>query len=250
MRSYETYYSFSEALPRTTELSPGEVHVVRLNVEELRPFLRELYGILTPEERDRASLYRYPRDGDQFILVRGGLRLMLSRYLGLHPQEIRLAYNSKGKPSLAAGQTESPVEFNVSFSGSIAVYAFSRSITIGIDVEQRDADLDFHRVTDRFLEKTDSVFLESLPEGVRRDSFFALWTLKEAAAKAHGDGIFFRAPVKPVTLQTWTAFTLFPGAGYSATLVMASSGDRVSFWNWSNEAVGLFHGPDEGVSHA
>ncbi len=244
MRSYETFYSFSDSLPRSADLGLGEVHVVRLNVEDLRPFLRELYGILTTEERDRASLYRYPRDGDQFILVRGGLRLLLSRYLGIHPQEIRLDYHAQGKPSVSVGQAPFPLEFNVSFSGSLAVYAFSREIRIGIDVEQRDEQLDFVRVKNRFLERTDSVFLESLPESVRRDSFFALWTLKEAAAKAAGDGIFLRATQKSLSLDRWTAFTLFPGAGYSATLVMAAPGDRVSFWNWSNESVGLFHGPE------
>ncbi len=244
MRSYETFYSFSDSLPRSAELGQGEVHVVRLNVEDLRPFLRELYGILTPEERDRASLYRYPRDGDQFILVRGGLRLMLSRYLGIHPQEIGLDYHAKGKPSVSPGNGTATIEFNVSFSGSIAVYAFARGIRLGIDVEQRDPELDFVRVKDRFLENADSQFLDSLPELVRRDSFFALWTLKEAAAKADGEGIFLRATQKKLSLDGWTAFTLFPGAGYSATLVMASPGDRVSFWNWSNESMGLSHGPD------
>lgn len=243
MRSFETFYSFSEPLPHRLELGTGEVHVVRLNIEELRPFLRELYGILSGDERNRASLYRYPKDGDGFILVRGALRLMLARYLECHPQEIRFNYNSQGKPSLAAPHEKTSLEFNISFSGAIAIFGFSQGIALGIDVEQRDSKLDFKSVKERFLEQHDSHFLEGLPETLRRDGFFALWTLREAAAKAEGEGIFLKATTRPLTMDRWTAFSLFPGAGYSATLVMEQPGERVTFWSWSNEAVGLSHGP-------
>ena len=226
MRSFETFYSFSEPLPHRLALGAGEVQVVRLNIEELRPFLRELYGILSPDELSRASLYRYPKDGDGFILVRGALRLMLSRYLDCNPQEVRFAYNSQGKPRLAGGLAASGLEFNISFSGAIAIFGFSQGIALGIDVEQRDSKLDFISVKDRFLEQRDSHFLEELPEGIRRDGFFALWTLREAAAKAEGEGIFMKATTRPLSMDKWTAFSLFPGAGYSATLVMEAGRSR------------------------
>ncbi len=222
--------------------------MVRLNIEELRPFLRELHGILTPEELKRATLFRYPKDGDGFILVRGALRLILGRYAGVHPQEIEFDHNSQGKPRLVKSQNDMGLEFNVSFSGSIAIYAFAKGISLGIDVEQRDSKLDFKSVKDRFLDKIDFNFLEGLPELLKRDGFFALWTLREAAAKAEGEGIFFKAVNRPLPLDHWTAVSFFPGAGYSATLVMeqkAEGGSRhVTFWSWSNTAVGLSHGPD------
>ena len=243
MKSSENYYSFQNPFPRVCPLGEGEIHVVRLDVEELRPFLRELFGLLSFDELARASRYRYPKDGDQFILVRGALRLMLGRYLALHPQELAFEYNPQGKPKVGELQNQRGVRFNISFSGNIAVYAFSHDIVVGVDVEQVDATLDFHRVKDRFLNKRDSEFLDSLPETIRQDSFFALWTLHEAKAKAEGEGIFLRAFQTPFSWEQWTACSLFPGVGYSATLVMEKPGNRLLFWNWSNEAIGLFHGP-------
>ncbi len=51
------------------------------------------------------------------------LRRILSGYLGCPPDEVRYSYGPQGKPSLI---DEGGLEFNMSHSGDLALYAVTR----------------------------------------------------------------------------------------------------------------------------
>src|ERR1019366_3620900 len=91
-----------------------------------------LQGVLTRDETERATRFRFDHLRRSFVLSRGTLRILLGRYLGIGPQDVEFSYGSKGKPSL---RTFSTFNFNVSHSGSVMAISFTVGCEIGIDVE-------------------------------------------------------------------------------------------------------------------
>ncbi len=79
--------------------------------------------------------------------------------------------------------------FGISHSHGIAAAALSdcKYGEIGFDIEVIDRDYDFLRVADRYF--TDSEKSELEASGNTPESFFAIWTAKEALAKADGRGL-------------------------------------------------------------
>src|SRR5258708_33382013 len=89
--------------------------------------------LLCQEERARTAKYRCPEHACAFNVARGTLRILLARYLNTAPSSLRFKYSPKGKPSLLPS---SGLEFNISHSGRLALFAFTYGCSVGIDVEQ------------------------------------------------------------------------------------------------------------------
>jgi Phosphopantetheinyl transferase len=89
-----------------------------------------------------------------------------------------------GKPYLNG----SPLQFNLSHSGGLALVAVSLT-EVGIDVEAARSTFDPVSLAARFLSAADAASLQALPEPERHDEFLRLWTRKEAALKAIGFGL-------------------------------------------------------------
>src|SRR5579859_8038000 len=124
-------------------LPPNEVHIWRVDLEASPAVLQRCASVLIPSERARAERYVFERDRRRWTVSRATLRLLLSRYLNAEPAEFELVLNEFGKPSLAAPYKETNIEFNLSHSAEIALYAFTRNRLVGVDVEYMRADLDF-----------------------------------------------------------------------------------------------------------
>lgn len=117
------------------------------------------------------------------------LRLLLGAYLGRPGKAIRFVRNGHGKPALDAGGAQSPLEFNLSHSGSWLAVAVSRDVPVGVDIENRrvlSRSLDLAR---RFLSEAEAAYLEALPEPRRSERFLELWTQREALVKAMGQSL-------------------------------------------------------------
>jgi 4'-phosphopantetheinyl transferase len=156
-------------------------------------------SVLGEEEVARAERFHFPHLRREFTFAHGVLRLLLARYLGEDAKHIRFAYGEKQKPKVASPATE--VDFNMSHSGSVAIYAFARRLELGIDIERI-------RSMDRLSEVAESVFcseeiadLDALSCEERLRAFFACWTRKEAYIKAMGDGLYLPLDSFRVTLQ-------------------------------------------------
>ena len=118
----------------------------------------------------------------------------------MSPGEIEFSYGPKGKPGLM--DPSLPVRFNVSNSGSLAVYAFTEACDIGIDVEQVRPVPEMEQIAARFFAADEASELMALPEPERPQGFFNCWTRKEAYIKAVGDGLSvpldsFRVTLRP-----------------------------------------------------
>ena len=164
-------------------LPPGEAHLYSEDPARVTG-LAGLEALLTPEERRRMLVYRFPRDRQRFLVARGLARTALARYLDLAPAAVRLTSSPHGKPML---DPPAGLHFNLSHTNGLAVCLIARC-EAGVDVEELrpvDGLLDIAR---SFFAPDEERDLLQLAGDARRDRFFAYWTLKEAYAKARGEG--------------------------------------------------------------
>ncbi|HEY9646598.1 MAG TPA: 4'-phosphopantetheinyl transferase, partial [Chroococcidiopsis sp.] len=120
------------------------VHVWMACLERSPADQTMLYGLLSADEQERAARFYFELDRQRFIASRGLLRQILGRYLDCDPQAIAFSYAERGKPLLMGDFGGDPsgdkapcaVQFNLSHSGAIALYAIGQDRRIGIDIEQ------------------------------------------------------------------------------------------------------------------
>ena len=125
----------------TTEIDPAtldwdDIHLCLLPLTQPPSVLDDLATTLTVDEHERASRFRFDRDRHRFIVARGLLRRLLSRYAGASPDALRFAYGTFGKPYLETGANQEKVAFSLSHSGDWALVGLTRGREIGVDLEQ------------------------------------------------------------------------------------------------------------------
>lgn len=146
---------------------------------------------LPPAERDRAAKLLSDKARRRWVASRWALRGVLARYTGREPAEVELRFGERGKPMLAGPDT--PLRFNLSHSGELALIAVATEREVGVDVQTI---------------------------GAKPAEFYAEWTRREAVAKCHGVGLWAPLPDAPVAVAPLDA-----GAGFAAAI--AVGGDEV-----------------------
>lgn len=139
----------------------------------------------TGAERQRASRFHRRLDGDRYLSAHGALRLLLADYLACDPLSLCFGTHENGKPFLEGAR----LEFNLSHSGALALIAVARTRQVGVDVEQLRPMTDLEGVAARVCTPGELATLAGLAEPHRERAFLAMWTCKEALAKATGEGI-------------------------------------------------------------
>jgi len=177
-------------LRRATEhplfkLSDGRVEVWCIDTAAPAHVIRGLESVLSADEKDRAARFRFERHRDAFIVARAGLRVLLARFLGRPAAAVTFVYGPNGKPSLP----DSTLEFNLSHTEGIALFAFSEACALGVDVECIHPIPNMMDIANRFFCRGEAQELAALPEVEREDAFFVCWTRKEAYLKATGSGL-------------------------------------------------------------
>jgi hypothetical protein len=112
-----------------------KVHIWHASLQQPLEVVQKLEAVLSEEERQRAERFRFKEHRHSFIVSRGILRDLLSRYTGIQPGHIRFKYNLAGKPFLANEEAVQDIYFNLSHAGKLVLYAFSWGRQVGIDVE-------------------------------------------------------------------------------------------------------------------
>lgn len=234
--------------PGSVSLSGAEIHIWRINLAQ--PVEREdkFLNMLAPDEHERANRFRFGKDRRHFIVARGFLRLVLSRYLKAKPQHLRFSYNDYGKPYLDGKHRTGGLRFNVSHSHGLALYALTYNREIGIDLEQIRADFASEEIARRFFSRFEFEALCALPPEDRLSAFFRCWTRKEAYIKATGRGLsqalgafdVTLAPGEPAALlrtdgdsrasACWFLSDLQVGHDYAAALALEGRASTMRFW--------------------
>ena len=217
-------------------LLDGEVHVWCLSLDRPPEETALLFSLLSSDEKARAERFTFQEHRDQYSVARGLLRTLLSGYLGEEPARVAFVYGPQGRPSLAEARWGRSMEFNLSHSGDLAVYAFSRGRQLGIDLERVRPIPDEDHFVDRFFSPSESSLVRSLSGERKLTAFFTIWTCKEAILKALGDGLarhlnqtevllsegrpvqLARVDGDPARAALWRLKTFAPVPGYRAAL--------------------------------
>jgi hypothetical protein len=85
--------------------------------------------LLSDDEHVRAKRFHFETDRQHFIVARGYLRMLISRYQETPPAEIKFTYGAHGRPQLVTSTAQAlPFNFNLAHSGGLALYAFTRVV--------------------------------------------------------------------------------------------------------------------------
>ena len=201
-----------------------------------------LLDLLSEDERARASGFKVEDARASFVVSRGVLRTILGDTLACAPESLRFDEGEHGKPFLTGAHAQSGVEFNVSHSGDVFLYAVSRGRVVGVDVERQKEGLDVEAIARRYFAPEEARrLLEQAPPEERVPNFYRCWTRKEAYLKARGTGlttkldafeVTFLPGVPPAMLRTeidgdnardWDVFDVPVPDGYVAALVARRS---------------------------
>lgn len=247
----ETLNHLWSPAPKDLMVADNEVHVWRAGLELSSSQVQRLRCILTDDELDRANRFSFEIDRQRFIAARGTLRSILSRYITIYPGHLRFYYNQYGKPFLAPEFNSTLLNFNLSHSGSMALYAITRNMEIGVDVEGVRSDFENEEIAERFFSVNEVAILRTIPTEKKLEAFYNCWTRKEAYIKAHGKGLSLPldsfdvsfAPWEPPALlitkdepperSLWTLLDLQPGPGYMGALAVKGIGCRFRYWEWN-----------------
>jgi 4'-phosphopantetheinyl transferase len=193
--------------------------------------LRGLAACLSWEERQRADRFRRSLDRSRFVAARGWLRHVLASQLRCAPGDLEIVTGDRGKPRLAC----SDLSFSATRSASIALYATSWWMEVGVDIEAIRATIDIDGVAARFMSPAERRALASLPPAERLAAFFQCWTRKEAYVKGTGTGLSFPlrdvdvwdGGCRPATVSGWSVHQVEVAPGFAAAVAGASLGGWV-----------------------
>jgi len=177
--------------PHSTRPEPlveGQVQVWAASLDVPVDQRRRLEATLSQDERARAARYRLEDPARRFVVARGVLRELVGMYLDVSPTAIALVADEHGKPALRY-RGEHPLEFNVTHSGDLALYAFTLGRRVGVDVERIRPMTNMRALVDRVFSEAERLVFERLGADEQVDAFFSTWTRKEAFVKARGSGI-------------------------------------------------------------
>ncbi|MDC2865504.1 4'-phosphopantetheinyl transferase family protein [Bacillus sp. BP-3] len=213
-------------LKHVPPLSKSNIHLWLLELDSSAYLLK---SILSEDEKQRAHQFLDQKSKETFIACRGILRLLLSSYLRLNPQDIELHYNSYGKPFVPPLQNQQDIQFNLSHSQDIAAFSFSQYQTIGVDIENINPTLDPNELSSLIMTDLELEDFHKFHQSEKLYAFYHLWTQKEAILKAQGTG-FQKPPnsipgyltpnihLKNVQIEDWTLNSFTVKDDYSACI--------------------------------
>jgi 4'-phosphopantetheinyl transferase len=237
--------------PDGVEISMDEAHVWRASLDQDAKVIANLAALLSQDERQRAVRYHRPVDRDRFIVGRGVLRRVLSAYLALAPGQLQFTYNEYGKPAVSDDQNDRALNFNLSHSAGLALYAITSGRVVGVDIEYIREDFATLEIAEHFFSKDEVRSLKAAPACLRAEAFFNCWSRKESYIKAIGMGVSYPldgftvslAPdAAPALLKVdadereptrWQMYEIKAGEGYAASLIVEKPPITLKQWQWT-----------------
>ncbi len=165
----------------------GDIHVLHASLDAEFQNLPEWYTLLSQDERQRAARFHFALHRDRFIVARGILRRLLGHYLDVLPERIAFRYGLNNKPALLGDL----VHFNISHSEDRALFAFSATTALGVDIEAIRPLPGILQLARTAFSIAEQKALNALAPELQRQAFFRCWTRKEAFIKALGQGVSY-----------------------------------------------------------
>ena len=224
---------WASAPPEPT-LPPDEVHVWRIDLDVPSAHRAALLTTLATDERKRAQRFVFERQRARWVAARGTLRVILAAYLRRPPHSLVLASDPNGKPFLRDGDRPSPLRFNLAHSDGVALLAATWHREVGIDIEREAPERVDLAVAERMFAPDEALALAGMPAALRCRAFFALWTAREAYAKAIGRGL---EAMGDAPTAGWTVRQLALGPEYAGAIALERGAEAVRCWHWQQPAA-------------
>ncbi len=238
--------------PKQLTLSENEVHVWRASVLQPLAAIQNWRSLLSEDEIARAERFYFEKDRRRFIVSHGLLRILLARYLNtplISAGQLRFCQNEYGKPSLDLDRQDCGLNFNLSHSGELVLFAFTYVRQIGIDIEYMRPSLDYQSLVEHYFSPLENQMLQALPTSARLEAFYQCWTRKEAYIKARGKGlslpldifdvslrpdepaVLLNSREDPLETERWRLCALHPDPNYAAALVVEGHNWHLRCWH-------------------
>jgi 4'-phosphopantetheinyl transferase len=228
------------AMPTIESIMPltqGEIHVWSAHLTATPEQEHQHLAILSAAEQARAARFHFPMHRQRFIVAHATLRLILSNYLCIPPSEIIFAYSPHHKPYLESANPRL-LQFNLSHSHELAVFAFTLEHAIGIDTEKVQ-EASHESIALRYFSPQENRDLQQIEN--RRRGFYRLWSRKEAIVKAVGKGlsiplssfsVSFNEGIETLELENepWSLLSLPIHQDYETALASNQTIEKVSYW--------------------
>jgi 4'-phosphopantetheinyl transferase len=173
-----------------TSLERNAVHLWGIDLDKSPDCLDRCVQWLDEEERRRAIRMVREKDRHRYILAHGGLRAVLSRYVGIDPDVITVDRSEVGKPSLKKELRGRPaITFNMSHAHGRALIAVSKGQEVGVDLERIRSDVEVTKLSQRYFTPSEHAAIMQSAQEQRATSFFRYWVAKEAVLKVQGVGL-------------------------------------------------------------
>jgi 4'-phosphopantetheinyl transferase len=168
----------------------SQASVFLFNTLEYHDLMEDLFSVLAKDEVLRSRNYTHDEHKTRYIICRGILRCIISRFTGIPPAGISFTYNAYGKPEIRAQQNPEGIRFNLSHAGEYGLIALGRDGEIGADLEIIRPMDTMPNIVDRFFTPAEKDILKSIRhKRQKHEAFFRWWVQKEAILKAQGRGI-------------------------------------------------------------
>ena len=207
------------------------VEVWRADLDPPARIHEQLALLLSTEEQETAGRFWKGSDARRFTDAHGYLRLLLSRRLGVAPEDLEFAPGPAGKPRLVGCGSDNDLRFNLSHSGDVLLVALARGREVGIDVERIDTCFDWDQLARTYFSTGERAAVARQTGRARMLSCFEIWTRKEALLKAIGSGIGGDLATvdvmggSDVLTGAWTLQSIDLGSDYRAAI--AAQGHNV-----------------------
>jgi 4'-phosphopantetheinyl transferase len=226
-------------------IEDNQVHVWQVSLKTVPGAETESAVALSPDELERAGKFKFPSDRVHFMISHSRLRLILSKYCDCQPGEFIFRYNSCKKPFISNPESED-LKFNMSHSDDLMLVGICKRNEIGIDVEKVREMNELENIANENFSAKEIKYLKDSSD--KTNTFFQIWTRKEAVIKAIGQGIYFplksfhvvlKSPESPeplVRLHTTAGENqlrtseLVVSEGYIASLAINSDRFKISYF--------------------
>lgn len=168
---------------RIKKLGENDIHLLSVDrsvYDEQKTYSQYL---LNTDEQNRAQRFLFRKDHDLFVIGRYITKTVLAHYTESIPERVRIIPDAFGKPTC-----EMNLYFNISHSGEQVLLGFSKS-KIGVDIERIDPTVNIERIGKNYFSEVEFQKMMSCTGDKRTETFFEIWTQKEALIKGIGKGL-------------------------------------------------------------
>jgi 4'-phosphopantetheinyl transferase len=173
------------------ELGPAQIHLWQYAIGQPPVAQHLTYGttLLSDAEKQKCAAFHLEKHRNEYALSHAMLRLVLSEYAPVRPEEWQFSTGKWGKPEICGPALDTPLWFNLSHTDGFAACVAGRVRQLGVDVENMKRMTPCEELASRFFAAVEYEYLKNLPLDLQREAFFRIWTLKEAYIKAEGKGL-------------------------------------------------------------